>query len=590
MAQAVVNGNSHSHTNGTSSYSVPAETSKVFKNHVLSDSRIAKDLPEEAKDAASRVRFVGSHEPSLPIQWRFAEAVASLKGLEATLVSALIKRKYNAELHDVTINTDHATLFIMSSNLWTIDPGEGGLNITLSNLQGPNPHLQKWFPNRDIHRAHATIHRGLTTNIYRCADGRYFNLHGDMNPEPALDAVGLPHDMDHASRRDGVEVFQDALNNISSKELQRRCDEEYRQSGTTCLTVEEFNESEHGQANKDVGLWEIYNHPNSSQAAGWWPAINSTGISRPLAGVKVVDLTRVIAAPAVTRGLAELGASVMRCTSPNLPDSSGLHPDLNWGKWNCSIDLKSEDGRQKLKALILEADVVVQGYRPGVLDKYGFGQQGVIDLCKDRERGIISVRENCYGWHGPWSGRSGWQQISDSVCGCSAGFGKAMGHGNPVQPIYPHSDYCTGISGTCAVLIALMRRGRDGGSYAIDLALNYYTKWLVNSVGEYPDGVWDRLWAEHDRKVWQNHESLVVSGPATMKKLKEGPGGKRLFKPEFFEDRTASGVLGEKKFRHIRPVAQWPAGTVEPGFRIGTRGNGVDAPHWPDDLSVEVVA
>ena len=583
-----VNGHTNGHlTNGSSSYSVPKETSKVFLSKVLGDERISKDLPAAAKEAAKRTTFVGSPEPSLPINWRFAEAVASLKGLEASLVNALIHQKYGTELQNVTIDTDHATLFIMTAGIWTIDPD--GLNISAINLRKPPPELHKFFPNGDIHRSHATIHRALATNIYCCKDGRYYNLHGDMNPDPALDAIGLPHDMEHADRHAGIKVFQEAMDKITSEDLQQRCDATYRQSGSTCLSVEEFNASEHGQANKHVGLWEIYDRPNSEQTPSWWPSISTTGVSRPLAGLKVVDLTRVIAAPAVTRGLAELGASVMRITSPNLPDVTGLHPDLNWGKWNCSLDLKDPAAREKLKALILDADVVVSGYRPGSLDKYGFGQQGVIDLCKNRDRGIISARENCYGWNGPWSTRSGWQQISDAVCGCSDGFGKAMGHGKAVQPIFPHSDYCTGLSGTCAIMIALMRRAEKGGSYAIDLALNYYTTWLVNSVGSYPADVWDKLWSEHDYKVWQNTDSNTESGPATQRKLRDGPGGKRLFKPEFFEDRSAPGILGDKKFRHIRSVAQWPNGTVESGFRIGTRGNGIDAANWPDDLSVEIV-
>jgi crotonobetainyl-CoA:carnitine CoA-transferase CaiB-like acyl-CoA transferase len=137
---------------------------------------------------------------------------------------------------------------------------------------------------------------------------------------------------------------------------------------------------------------------------------------RPLAGLKVIDLTRVIAAPTITRSLAEMGASVMRITSPNVTDFSGLHQDLNWGKWNCSLDLKKNpEDRKKLAELIKEADVVVEGYRPGAMARNGFSREDIFELVKDRDRGIIHVRENCYGWNGPWSHRSGWQQISDSV-------------------------------------------------------------------------------------------------------------------------------------------------------------------------------
>jgi crotonobetainyl-CoA:carnitine CoA-transferase CaiB-like acyl-CoA transferase len=576
--------------NGHSSYSVPEEAYKVFHDNILSDDRIRKDLPNDIEKATDKVHFVGSSSPSLPVNWRFAEAVSSLKGLESSLINILADRKYSTGLHDVTIDTDHATLFIMSAGMWTIDPGEGGLNITAAKLRAPNAQLEKFFPSGDIHRSHTTLHRALTANIYRCKDGRFFSTHTDMNPDPTLDAIGLPHDIETSSYEEGAKRFQDAIAKIDSKELQRLCTDVYHQSGSVCLSVDEFNATDHGQANKQVGLWEIYDKPNSAQPAGWWPSVPSTSQHRPLAGLKVVDLTRVIAAPAVTRGLAELGASVMRCTAPHLPDVTGLHADLNWGKWNCSLDLRQPSDREKLKALVMDADVVVQGYRPGVLDKFGFGQQDIIEMCKDRERGIISARENCYGWHGPWKDRSGWQQISDAVCGASDGFGKAMGHGEPVQPIFPHSDYCTGISGTCAILVALLRRGEKGGSYAIDLALNYYTTWLVNSVGEYPREVFERVWGEHDNRVWHNWHANSVTGPETVKKLRAGIGGERLFKPEHFEDRSAPGILGKKKFRHIKSVAQWPSGTIEPGFRIGTRGNGVDAAHWPSDLTVEIVS
>ena len=413
-----------------------------------------------------------------------------------------------------------------------------------------------------------------------------------MNPDPTLDYLDLPHDIESTSFDACVKTYQDAASTITSTEMQTRCSDTARQAGTICNTVSEFLSSPHGLANKDVGLWEIYPHPSTSQPPTWWPPLPSTGPSRPLAGLKVVDLTRIIAAPAVTRGLAELGASIMRCTSPNLPDMGSLHPDLQWGKWNCSIDLHSREDREKLRALILDADVVVQGYRPGVLDKYGLGQQDIIDFCAERERGIVSVRENCYGWHGPWKDRSGWQQISDCNVGVAEAYGRALGHedGEPVIPIFPHANYCTGASGTCAILLALLRRGESGGSYAVDLALNYYSTWLVRSVGEYPREVFEQVWAENGMKAWRHYEPNSVSGPGTMKTLGVGEGGKRLFNPEFFEERSAPGVLGKRKMRQVRPVAQWLRGTVEPGFHIGARGNGVDAAHWPEDLSVEIVA
>lgn len=105
----------------------------------------------------------------------------------------------------------------------------------------------------------------------------------------------------------------------------------------------------------------------------------------------------------------------MRITAPHITDLSAVHQDLNWGKWNASLNLKTEEGREMLRKLIREADVVVEGYRPGAMERNGFGRKAILELVRNRNRGIIHVRENCYGWFGPWAHRSGWQQISDAV-------------------------------------------------------------------------------------------------------------------------------------------------------------------------------
>lgn len=240
----------------------------------------------------------------------------------------------------------------------------------------------------------------MATNIYKTIDNRYFHLHGSMNPEPSQNAIGVPHNKDCATFEESIAPYVEAVAKLSSDELQHRVTDIYRQAGTICHTVSEYAESAHGKSNAKVGLYEVHARPNPSQPLTWWKSTASTSPSRPLAGLKVVDLTRIIAAPAVTRGLAELGASIMRVTAPHQPDLSSLHPDLNWGKWNSSLDLRTLEDRQLLKGLILEADVVVTGYRPGVLEKYGFGVQDIVDLCKDRKEGIIVAQENCYGWYG----------------------------------------------------------------------------------------------------------------------------------------------------------------------------------------------
>lgn len=303
-----------------------------------------------------------------------------------------------------------------------------------------------------------------------------------MNPEPTITFLGLPLDKEASTFEESWKPYVQAVSQHTRDELQSLADFN-RQAGTICHTIEEFAASEHGKANAHVGLFEIHHHPSASQPPSWWPEPPTTNDPntplRPLAGLKVVDITRVIASPAVGRGLAELGASVMRLTCPRITDMSTLHLDLNHGKWNCSIDLKNPADADKLRALIADADIVVNGYRPFVLDKHGFSQSDILAVVDSnparKGRGIIYARENCYGWNGPWQHRSGWQQISDANTGVSMEYGRAMGNDEAVTPVFPNSDYCTGVAGVCGILTALLQRAEKGGSYTVDVSLCFFS-------------------------------------------------------------------------------------------------------------------
>lgn len=107
-------------------------------------------------------------------------------------------------------------------------------------------------------------------------------------------------------------------------------------------------------------------------------------------------------------------------------------------------------------------------------------------------------------------------------------------------------------------------------------------------MGTYSPEVFDKVWAEHGRPVYRYWHNNGVSAPETVKRLKSGPASERILRPEFFEDRRSPSVLGEKLFRAVKGVADW-RGVVDLGYNVGTRGNGVDAARWPDDLSQEVV-
>lgn len=108
----VTNGHVNGHGNGTngvngssSTYSIPEETQKIFDDGILNNPLIAPTLPKEIQDCAKTIRFEGSDKPSIPINWRYAESISSLKGLEASMINVLLKRKYGVEPQEVVINT-----------------------------------------------------------------------------------------------------------------------------------------------------------------------------------------------------------------------------------------------------------------------------------------------------------------------------------------------------------------------------------------------------------------------------------------------------------------------------------------------------
>lgn len=568
-----------SEQNQPTKYDCINETYKLLATGILRNSLISKSLPANASSYALQIQFTGHQKPTVAIPWRFAESVASLKALEAIMVGSLLTEKYAIPPQRVEINLDHAQLFVMSGWLTSLVINGDSIRATK-----PDPRILAVFPSCDIYRALGSPYRISIVNTYRTKDSRYFQMHGSLNPSIMLQALGMPED-GHGDFEESVALYQKIVSKLTAAEMEDIVSEKTNQAGTTCLSVDEYKESEHGQANAHVGLWETHFHINPTQKPAWWLPSNNTSPARPLAGLKVVDLTRIIAGPAVTRGLAELGASIMRITAPHIPDLGFLHPDLGWGKWNCSLDFRDPAQLAAAKALIAEADVVVSGYRPAVLDKYGLGETGILQLTRNRTRGIIFVRENCYGWYGPWADRSGWQQISDACCGISYEFGRAMGNNESVTPVFPNSDYCTGIIGVCGILDALMQRSRNGGSYTVDISLNYYNQWLANSVGTYPEDVWQEVWKRNGKQVMRHHTPMAIMTPWYIDMLANH--SPYLFDEQYFEDREAT-VAGVH-IRTVKPVLQWTDGVIQPGFQVGARENGADKPEWPDDLMSELV-
>ncbi|BBC37577.1 hypothetical protein SGFS_088710 [Streptomyces graminofaciens] len=227
--------------------------------------------------------------------------------------------------------------------------------------------------------------------------------------------------------------------------------------------------------------WERSDQPDRSGSA---PRARVPGLSDeppllPATGVRVLDLTRVIAGPVATRTLALLGADVLRVDPPGMPEILDQHADTGFGKRSATLDLASDRGA--FEELLAGADVVVTGYRPGALDRFGLSPEALVE----RRPGLIVAQLSAWGAYGPWSGRQGFDSLVQVATGIAAVEGSVEQPGTlPAQAL----DHGTGYLLAAAVLRALTERREGGGSRVARLSLARTAAWLTDGIAYGPEG------------------------------------------------------------------------------------------------------
>jgi hypothetical protein len=227
-------------------------------------------------------------------------------------------------------------------------------------------------------------------------------------------------------------------------------------------TKEEWLAHPQGAAVAAAPLIEWRTGAPGSPGERWRPTSD-----RPLAGLRVLDLTRVIAGPVATRFLAGLGADVLRIDPPDW-DEVALVPNMTLGKRAAFLDLTTGEGLERLRELVRNADVLAHGYRHGALEALGLDFAALQEL----RPGLVEVSLDAYGFSGPWAERRGF----DSLVQMSAGIaqrgmewaGSDEPHPLPVQAL----DHASGYLLAAATLRALTRLRTDGvgGSARTSLA------------------------------------------------------------------------------------------------------------------------
>ena len=197
----------------------------------------------------------------------------------------------------------------------------------------------------------------------------------------------------------------------------------------------------------------------------------------PLSGIRVVDLTRILAGPFCTMMLADMGAEVIKVETPGAGDplrAQGVIRDgLSWyfaafnrNKRSLSLNLRSDEGKEILARLIAESDVLVENYRPGVLAQMGLDEPRLKTLKPD----LVYCNISGFGTSGPYRDRPSFDFIAQAMSGFMAVTGAA--DGPPMRAGPPIADLVAGLYGALGICAALVRRGHTGAGETVGASLN----------------------------------------------------------------------------------------------------------------------
>ena len=390
-----------------------------------------------AHERIGEVEITGAMDPILPTPFRITEAATATLAAVG-LAAADLWQLRTGRRQSIEIDTRQATASLRSGRYLKMEDAPVDF--------GRNP----------------------VVGIYPAKHGRWSYLHGNFPHHRAatLKVLGVPEDP--AAVRKAVAQW-DAL------ELEEAIIAS-GSAGGMVRSMDEWARHPQGTAVASLPLMEIIRIGDSA------PEPLRQG-DRPLSGVRVLDLTRVIAGPTCARTLAEHGADVLKITGAHLPSIGRQEYDTGHGKLSAHLDLREARDVEVLRGLVREADVFSQGYRPGTLGNRGFSPEALAQM----RPGIVVVSLCAFGHVGPWASRRGFDTVIQSVSGIVARQGEVCPGEKPGPQFYPVSaiDFLTGYLMAFGAMVALGRRAREGGSWLVRISLAQTGHWLVGR-GEVP--------------------------------------------------------------------------------------------------------
>ena len=366
------------------------------------------------------------------------------------------------------------------------------------------------------------------SGLYPCADG-WVRIHANFahHREGALKLLGLNPatalraDAERAMLSWRATEFETAVANAGLV-------------ATALRSFHEWDASEPGRAVAGQSLVSIERIGSAPPRPLPRPLPRLDADQRPLTGVKVLDLTRILAGPVGGRALAAYGADVMLVNAPHLPNIEAI-ADTSRGKRSVHLDLRAAPDRAAMDGLLEQAHVFIQGYRPGGLAALGYGPQEAAA----RRPGIVYVSLSAYGERGPWAARRGFDSLVQTAMGFNHAEGEAAGDGKPRALPMQILDEASGYLIAMGTAAALHRQQCEGGSWHVRVSLAQTGHWL-RGLGRVPDGL-------------------------------------RAVKPDIepYLETVESGFGGLRALRHSAQLVRTPAYWARPSMPPGT-----DLPSW----------
>lgn len=379
--------------------------------------------------ALERVRLTGE-EPQIPSSFRVAVAGQATIAA-AGLAAAEIWRLRSGEAQDVSVDMRHAVAECRSERYLRLDD---------------KPPPPAW---------------DAIAGVYKTGDDRFVRCH-----------TNFPHHRDAVCKVLGCaperEQVQAALKQWKGEDFETAV---YAAGGVVALmrSYDEWSALPQAQALAELPLISIEKIGDAPPKP--WPEGE-----RPLAGLRVLDLSRVIAGPVAGRTLAAHGADVLLVSGPDLPAIPWLTIDTGRGKLTTFIGLKSETGRAQMRELLKDADVFSQGYRPRALAALGFSPEQAAEI----NPGIVYVTLSAYGHAGPWAERRGFDSLVQTTTGFNDAEGKAAGIDSPKELPAQMLDHATGYLMAFGAMMAKARQASEGGSWHVRVSLAQTGRWLWN--------------------------------------------------------------------------------------------------------------